>query len=105
MNDTKTTRKHYIRVKADVQPVGPKKLRNANWRQSVFDDITNKGTTIAFKQLTTNASRYRLGLGSHLSINGKKVALFDVNVAEVASRQLNHVKKLSIAFRKVGAIA
>jgi hypothetical protein len=34
--------------------------------------------------------------------NGKNVALFDVDLAEVASRQLHHVKKLSFAFRKVG---
>jgi hypothetical protein len=31
----------------------------------------------------------------------ENVALFDVDVAEVASRQLQHVKKLSCEFRKV----
>ena len=35
--------------------------------------------------------------------SGKNVALFDVTVAEVASRQLHRVKKLSFEFRKVGA--
>jgi hypothetical protein len=35
--------------------------------------------------------------------DGKNVALFDVNVAEVASRQLRQVKKLSFSFRRVGA--
>jgi RES domain-containing protein len=33
---------------------------------------------------------------------GKNVALFDVDVAEVASRQLYHVEKLSFASRRVG---
>ena len=34
--------------------------------------------------------------------NGKNVALFDVDIAEVASRQLQHVEKLSFASRRVG---
>ena len=63
MNDRRTTREHYIRVKADIQPTRLKRhFRNADWRQSVFGDITNKGTTISFKQLETIGPHYRLGL-------------------------------------------
>ena len=37
--------------------------------------------------------------------NGKNVALFDIDVADVVSRQLHHVNKLSFAFRRVGPTA
>jgi uncharacterized radical SAM superfamily Fe-S cluster-containing enzyme len=33
---------------------------------------------------------------------GKNVALFDVNVAEIASRELQQVRQLSFAFTQVG---
>jgi hypothetical protein len=37
--------------------------------------------------------------------NGKNIALFDVHVAEIASRQLRRAKKLSFAFAEVGAVS
>ncbi len=36
--------------------------------------------------------------------NGKNIALFDVNAAEIASRQLRYAKGLSFTFAEVGAV-
>ncbi len=37
--------------------------------------------------------------------DGKNIALFDVHVAEIASRQLRRAKKLSFTFAEVGAVS
>jgi hypothetical protein len=37
--------------------------------------------------------------------NGKNIALFDVDVAEIASRQLRRTKKLSFTFADVGSVS
>ena len=37
--------------------------------------------------------------------NGKNIALFDLQVAEIASRQLRRAKKLSFAFAEVGLVS
>jgi hypothetical protein len=37
--------------------------------------------------------------------NGKNIALFDVHVAEIGSRQLRRAKELSFTFTGVGAVS
>jgi RES domain-containing protein len=66
------------------------------------DDIADYAPTQFLAEAFRNAEYEGIIYTSQMG-SGKNVALFDVNVAEVASRQLHCVKKLSFEFRKVGA--
>jgi RES domain-containing protein len=71
---------------------------------SLTDDVADYAPTQFLAEAFQTAGYDGIIYTSQMG-NGKNVALFDVNVAEVASRQLRQVKKLSFAFRKVGATA
>jgi RES domain-containing protein len=68
------------------------------------DDVADYAPTQflaeAFRTVGYDGIIYTSQMGS-----GKNIALFDVNVAEVASRQLRVVKKISCSFRQLGAPA
>ena len=65
------------------------------------DDVADYAPTQFLAEAFRNAGYDGIVYESRMG-NGKNVALFDVDVAEVASRQLHHVEKLSFAFRRVG---
>jgi hypothetical protein len=64
------------------------------------DDVADYAPTQYLAEVFRKAGYDGIVYTSHLG-EGKNVALFDVNVAEVASRQLRAVKKLSFSFREL----